>query len=122
MGTIHHNAIIVSAFDEEKAKEIRQKAIEIMNKDYTKGKFTNKVNIVSEIMNSPINMDYNFCVFPDGSKEGWDMSTEFDKRRKELREYLHNNSCCYWVEVSYGELSDDIEDGSDTNESHVVDS
>lgn len=37
--------------------------------------------LVSEIKESVINKYWSFCVFPDGSKEGWEESDEYDKRR-----------------------------------------
>lgn len=109
MKTTQHNAVIITAFDKENAIEIREKIISIIKKyekEYViKANFT---NAVSEVKKSVINEDYSFCLFPDGSKEGWSTSNEFDKIRTEIREYLNGNETCYWVEVSYGEIGSNI--------------
>jgi hypothetical protein len=57
---------------------------------------------VSAVERSDTNCVESFCVFPDGSKEGWERSDEGDSQRDALisglsREWLQ------WVEVQYGD-------------------
>jgi hypothetical protein len=90
MGYIKHNAIIVTG-----------------NADYIA-----QVKGIADILDlptSPIlcsqnNGYYSFFIPPDGSKEGWPDSIEYDKRRQRFKEVLKEKIDIFvdWVEVSYG--------------------
>jgi hypothetical protein len=56
-----------------------------------------------------INGYWSFAVFPDGSKEGWEASTEGDTGRAafiawlDAQRYSDGSSPFNWVEVQYGD-------------------
>lgn len=96
MGYIKHNAIICTNYLEgpelEKAHEYAKEL---------------KLN-VSEIIDSHINGFQSFFIAPDGSKEGWQTSDEFDEKRKKFKEYLRSRSLSlrsgyiHWIEIKFG--------------------
>jgi len=103
MGYMRHHAIVVTSPNTEahkKAKELFEE-------------------LVSPLVFSVTN-DYNsFFVAPDGSKEGWDLSDKFDRKRKKFIEWLRSqayedgsNSIKY-VEVQFGD---------DNNEDEIISS
>lgn len=91
MGWIRHHAIIVTAFDNS-IRELHLKAKEIFP-------------VVGGILSIGMNGYATFCVPPDGSKEGWTTSNEFDDMRDVFIAYLQDEATplCRWVEVAYGE-------------------
>jgi len=52
-------------------------------------------------MKSFVNDYCSFCVFPDGSNEGWDHSAAGDRARAALVEYLKTTHLD-WVEARFG--------------------
>jgi hypothetical protein len=107
MGTIQNDVIIVTGYDRyindayKKAREIfNVPALDYISKD-----------LVTPIMWHITNQEGTFMVAPDGSKEGWDLSDEFDNRRKEFKNWLKANSDGLdWVHVTYGEIQYRIAD------------
>lgn len=101
MGYIKHDAIILTAWDEERMAKIHAKAQETGLP-------------VSEIVKSPVNGYRSFFIAPDGSKEGWDASDEGDRRRETFKHWLRANPelYCEWVQVSYS---------SDSNKALIAD-
>lgn len=95
MGYIKHHAIIVTAWDDAAIEAAHIAAEE-------------SGALVSPISASGTNGYRSFCVFPDGSKEGWEASMDGDTRREDiirfLREQAEGNDghACEWCEVSYG--------------------
>lgn len=97
MGYIRHHAIIVTSWDEKAASRAHKKATALGCQ-------------VSPMAVSRVNADRSFCVFPDGSKEGWHDSNDGDERRDALVAWLQKNEFVYddgsspfaWVEVAYG--------------------
>lgn len=88
MGYIRHHAIVVTDWRKEVVGEAQELAVELgMN--------------VSSVHQAPINDSYSFCVFPDGSKEGWEESDEGDRQREELIVALEWNTVPY-VCIEYG--------------------
>lgn len=100
MGTIQNDAIIVTGYGEY-IKMAHEKAREIFNVPFSD--YISK-DLVTPLMQHIINQDETFMVIPDGSKEGWDLSEEFDHRRQEFVQYLKKEHALDWVSVSYGEL------------------
>ena len=100
MGYVRHDAIVVTSWQREALEAAAEKArnlgLEVLgpSADVTNGIAT-------------------FLVCPDGSKEGWDESDEFDEKRAQFLAYLNgeryadNSSCLSWVALAYG--SDDRE-------------
>jgi hypothetical protein len=85
MGYIKNHAILVTTYDEEKAKEAHSKSMELLP------------DLTTELKQSPVNSDYSFAILPDGSKEGWPESQEYDILR---------NNFCKWLRTKR------FEDGS----------
>ena len=85
MGYIKHHAIMVVGAGYPEAqkmlRDIHAKAIELFD------------SLVTPIIQGKVNNYETFFIAPDGSKEGWDMSDDYDQRRGELVEYI--NSLAY---------------------------
>ena len=74
MGHIRHNAIIVTGYSsggtfQGTTQKAHDKAIELGL-------------LVTDIVNGKANGYSSFMICPDGSKEGWDLSNEFDSKRE----------------------------------------
>jgi hypothetical protein len=100
MGYMRHDAIVVTSWAREMLDAAAQKAREIGLE--VLGPSAKATNGISTIF-----------VCPDGSKEDWGESNEFDGKRSRFLEYLNgqryedNSSCLEWVALAYG--SDDRE-------------
>ena len=85
MGYIRHNAMIVTGGNYEEAKVkfnmVYQKATELFG------------YLVSEVISAKTNGYHSFFIAPDGSKENRDISDEYDKKRKQLANFI--NSLAY---------------------------
>ena len=97
MGYIRHNAIIVTTgYADKELAAAHTYAVELGCS-------------VSPISESVTNGVQSFAVFPDGSKERWQESTEGDERREALIRHLRatayddGSSPLDWVEVQYGD-------------------
>ena len=75
MGYMRHHSIAVTSW-KETITEIHEEA---------KKQFG---ELVSEIIFSPWNGYKSFFIAPDGSKEGWDESIEYDVKRHNFIKYL----------------------------------
>lgn len=90
MGYINHHAIIVTSYDEALIKEAHEEAVRLCHK------------LVSPILSSVVNKYFSFLVAPDGSKEGWGDSNQFDEKRAEIVEFINaQDGAVNYVEVSY---------------------
>jgi hypothetical protein len=100
MGIISHHAIVVTASYGDYAERAHAKARDI---------FDGVGALLSELSPVTTNGTRSFCVFPDGSKEGWGASEEGDGRRNDLIEWLGrqrygDGSTPYtWAEIEMGE-------------------
>ena len=105
MGYMRHHAIIVTGYEQEAVEEMRKVAVGLWNDVYT----GHGDHLVSPVVASPMNGYYSFCVFPDGSKEGWVISKAGDEIRDALIETLNTlrfsdkSSPFDWVEFQYGD-------------------
>lgn len=89
MGYIKHEAVIVTA-DHKKIEEYYEKAKSL-------GCLT------SEIVKGAANGTSSFFVAPDGSKEGWDTSSEHQLKRDELVAYLKSKDWGVdFVQITFG--------------------
>ena len=79
MGYMKHHSIIVTTYEEGKAKLARNRAI----KDFK--------SLVTPIRKSLVNSWYSFAILPDGSKEGWSGSNMFDEARDRFNGWLRKN-------------------------------
>lgn len=95
MGTIQHHVIVCTSWKEEHIKEAYDKALNIF-----------PIHLVSDLSEETINGYRSFCIFPDGSKEGWPDSDSMDAKRdmfiKKLKE--QDNFYVNFVEITYGEI------------------
>lgn len=102
MGYIRHNAIVVTADGNNLARER-------LNIAYKKAKELFG-DLVSEIVDSPWNKHRSFFIAPDGSKEGWEPSNEFDLKRTEFADFLDSlafedgSNCIRFVDVAFDEI------------------
>lgn len=105
MGYIRHNAIVCTSGLEKVAEIAHKKAIKVFD-----GKVTSLVEGLT-------NQYFSFMVVPDGSKEGWEDSDDFDKRRNKFIKWLETHTleeidntykgtkvseCLDYVEISFG--------------------
>lgn len=97
MGTTKHHTIIVTGVDEA------------INRAHDAATSTFK-ELVSPIIKSKMNGYMSFFIAPDGSKEGWKDSNEYDDKRKnyiawledeinELGNYLDYAEICYSSDI-----------------------
>jgi hypothetical protein len=95
MGTISHNAIVVTSGDEvwmqDAAVHARSLGCSVLGPS------------------EPVTNGYcTLVVCPDGSKEGWGTSANGDSARDEFIDWLleerKQNNFADWVEIRYGEL------------------
>lgn len=107
MGYISHHAIVVTGTYGDHVERAHQKAIEIFDEVAVGGYFSR--TLVSPLSEVSINSTQSFCVFPDGSKEGWEMSDEGDTARARFIKWLiaqrydDGSSPLAWVHVQYGD-------------------
>lgn len=80
MGYIRHNAIVVTGDDypeaQKKFDKAYEKAIELFE------------GLVSNVITSSVNRYQSFFIAPDGSKEGWSLSSEYNVKREEFANFL----------------------------------
>jgi len=83
MGYCKHNAILVTDWDDKRLRKMHKKAVKIFE-----GK------LVTPIIPSVSNGYGTFVIVPDGSKEGWETSNEYeyDEKRQEFFVYLSDKS------------------------------
>lgn len=106
MGYVRHHAIVVTSSNAGIIQRAHVKALELGCQ-------------VSPLVSSAINGYHSFLIAPDGSKEGWDLSDDGDKRRKAFKDWTRTvrhedgTHSLEWVEVYFG---------SDDFDANVVDS
>jgi hypothetical protein len=104
MGRIRHDAIIVTSYHSGGIEHVEHVA-----KLAATGGLP-----VSPVTASPHDGGHcSACIFPDGSKEGWQASDEGDAAREEVLSYLHSlrdpddgSSPVSWALVRYGDGRD----------------
>jgi hypothetical protein len=87
MGYTRHNAVIVTYWDKERLELERDRALDLGLQ-------------ATEIVESPVNGYCSFFIAPDGSKEGWDTSMEYDEKRKKFCSGIQVYIDC--VDIEYG--------------------
>lgn len=106
MGYIRHNAIVVTATYEDHIERAHAEAVRIFHAPESA---MCTYAVVTEVTPEAMNTTRSFLVGPDGSKEGWALSDEFDARRDTFIEWLRaqayadGSSPLAWVEVQYGD-------------------
>lgn len=104
MGYIKHNAIIVTGDGYEDAKKKFELAYRKANELFE--------GLVSNVVEAKMNGYRSFFIAPDGSKEGWDMSDEYDTKRTEFADYIDTlaygdgSNPIQFVDLGYDEYSE----------------
>lgn len=108
MGTISHDALIVTAHDQymEKAHAAAVAIAQEMTDDETHPHPAEWTRLISPVMTGVMNGYQFFFVAPDGSKEWWDHSDRGDELRRRIEEEITDATI---VKVKWGELGDGIE-------------
>lgn len=107
MGHNRHHAIIVTTYDKVRGEQAHAKALELFTHAVAPFSYTNTP--ISPLVETKLNGYYSFCVFPDGSKEGWEESDFWDGQRAEFIAWLDStrfgdgSSPYDWAEVQYGD-------------------
>lgn len=76
MGLMRHHAIVVTSWQTETIHEVHELAVATFGR------------LVTPIVESYTNGYLTFFVGPDGSKEGWDTSDAYDRKREEFMDHL----------------------------------
>lgn len=98
MGYIKHNAIICTTWKKEDATEAQAMAKKLLSENESNG-----AGLVSELVEYAANVGYSFFIAPDGSKEGWEPSCNFDESRNKFLNWLdESDNYCEYVEVCFG--------------------
>lgn len=110
MGTMNHNALIATTWNEKEADSFQ----EWLNEQPPIKQYV--------LRGEPLMNGYQTFVFvPDGSKEGWALSDDADKYRDQIIErlalnaYEDGSSCWDWVEVGFGEYGQRVTRGNNLN-------
>ena len=91
MGTIIHNAIIITGIDDD-LDSVRELAIDIF--DYP----------IPELAYGKANGYVSLFIPPDGSKEGWETSNQFNEMREGFIKGVKTlNKFVDIIEIAYGE-------------------
>ncbi|PAE20522.1 hypothetical protein CHH80_10945 [Bacillus sp. 7504-2] len=93
MGYIRHNAIVVTGYSYPEAQKKFEKVYSKANELFE--------GLVSNIIPALTNGYQSFLIAPDGSKEGWDLSDEYDAKRKEFADFVDS--------MAYGDGSNPIQ-------------
>jgi hypothetical protein len=103
MGYMRYHAIVVTS----SSTEAHEKAEEIFGE------------LVSPIVYSVTNGYNSFFVAPDGSKEGWETSDNYDDKRKEFIEWLRSQA---YEDGSNSMKYIEVQFGDDNNEDQIINS
>lgn len=92
MGYVKHNALIVTSGDRDILTKAHKQAMRKF------GKYT------TPIVKKGWNAYRSFMIAPDGSKEGWQTSQKYERRRKKYFKWLKQNceNSLDAIEVRYG--------------------
>ncbi len=101
MGTIYHDAIIVTTYNAIASEYCAPGERQHLDAAIAKAREIG----LSVIGPDPVetNGTQTFCICPDGSKEGWGTSNEGDRMREEFIDWLGNQPSIDWVAIRYGE-------------------
>ena len=98
MGYIKHNAMVLTSWEGGHIQQAHKAANEILGDE-----------IVSDLVGPLANGQRSFFIAPDGSKEGWQESDDYDSKRNAFIAWLkEKNLYVEWVHLSIG--SDNEED------------
>jgi hypothetical protein len=100
MGWIRHHGIVVTgSADTEHSRHYTY------NIQRAHEKATELGLLVSEVIEGATNGYASIFIAPDGSKEGWDTSEEFSRRREKFKEWISGKG------FDWFEYADDVDNG-----------
>lgn len=106
MGYHIHHAIVCASWNDKHIVQAHNAAIEI---------FENQC--VSPLVKGIMNGYHSFFIAPDGSKEHWSKSDDFDEYRKKFKAWLiDRNLFLDWAEIAFG--GDDPEENVYIEQGH----
>ena len=114
MGTINHNAILATTWDDKRYRAMLKWVRKNVSEDQN-------FLVVSKNPRITLNGYKTIVLIPDGSKEGWDTSDEADELRQRFIErltsdnYEDGSSSWDWIEVGYGEYGQKVLQGNCRN-------
>jgi len=97
MGYMRHHAICISSWNRKELLKVHNKAKKIFN------------HLATEIVDSTINSESSFFIAPDGSKEGWEESNLYNKKRTDIvdfiekRKYADGSNCIRYAELFFAD-------------------
>jgi hypothetical protein len=91
MGTIWHNAIVITSSETNELAAVWNKAVELFGP------------LASPVIKSSCNGYFSFFIAPDGSKEGWPESDDMNQRRAALCKFISACTHIKYVDVGFGE-------------------
>jgi hypothetical protein len=94
MGYIRHHAIVVTAWNEDDARDAHDEAHRI---------FGSTTGVVTSLCDPVMNGYISFAVLPDGSKEGWEESDDGDAARDRFIAWIESKYNYAWAEVQFGD-------------------
>ena len=110
MGYICHHGIMVTSWSPNQLKQAHEKALEIFTEETVSAAYSgNASSLVSPIFEGLTNGYASFAIFPDGSKEGWDLSDSVEAKRDEFIKWLNaqrfEDGSTYfdWALIQYGD-------------------
>lgn len=111
MGYMRHHAIVVTTYKSELAAEAHKQATALFQSEPGVRAFNgiSPADMITPVLESPVNGYCSFAILPDGSKEGWADSDVGDTARAEFvkwlesQRYVDGSSPLAWVEVQYGD-------------------
>ncbi len=71
-----HHSIIVTTFDKKLSRSVHRKAKSIFG------------NLTTPLKEGVVNSYLSFAILPDGSKEGWPESDEYDEKRRHFWKFV----------------------------------
>lgn len=89
MGYVAHHAIVATTYAIKNARDL--------------AKFARSVGAEALTGKERVNGYVSVCITPDGSKEGWNSSSDGDVARSKIIEWMRTEDQYEWVEVRYGD-------------------
>jgi hypothetical protein len=105
MGYIQHHAIVITDWSKKGIDKAYEKANEVFSAAWDREVFVRggEIPCISPIIEGAANSQYTFMIAPDGSKEGWGTSDNYDLARKEFLDWLNSSDLyCDYVEITFG--------------------
>jgi hypothetical protein len=103
MGWIRHHGMVVTGIADQDWSKDRPYNITLAH-----AKATDLGLLVSNIVNGTTNGYASIFIAPDGSKEGWDTSDQFNGRREQFIDWLKQGTGFDWFEYAMDTDNDSL--------------